>query len=178
MTPEEKVEFIDGEVVMHSPAKNRHLDITGNIFSLLKTFVAIHQLGSVKSEKYLVVFPRNDYEPDVVFFGPEKSALLAKDTIKFPIPDLVVEVLSPSTEARDRGVKFEDYAAHGVAEYWLVDPDENVLEQYLLEGTSYQLKLKSNSGFLQSRALPKFKIPIEALFEEQANLAALKELMN
>ena len=51
-----------------------------------------------------------------VFFGPDKLASLSPDTMKFPVPDLAVEVLSPSTEVRDRGVKFEDFASNGVAD--------------------------------------------------------------
>ena len=94
MTPELKIEFIDGEVVLHSPARNVHLDVTKWILKLMDTFVGMHRLGEVKSEKCLVVFPRNEYEPDVVFFGPAKAQTLQADTMKFPIPDLIVEVLS------------------------------------------------------------------------------------
>ena len=42
--------------------------------------------------------------------------------MKYPAPDFIAEILSPSTDERDRGIKFEDYAAHGVGEYWLLDP--------------------------------------------------------
>lgn len=126
MTPEQKIEFIDGQVILQSPARNRHLDVSKMAMKLLDTYVTIHQLGTVKSEKCLCVFPRNDYEPDLVFFGPEKAASLLPDTVNFPIPDLAVEVLSDLTEKRDRGVKFEDFAAHGVGEYWIVDADQCV----------------------------------------------------
>ncbi|MBK1834873.1 Uma2 family endonuclease [Roseibacillus ishigakijimensis] len=177
MTPEEKTEFIDGEVVLHSPAKNKHLEITGNIFTLLKTFVSLYQLGTVKAEKCLTVFPRNDYEPDVVFFGPEKTATLRDDTMRFPVPDLVVEVLSPSTEERDRGIKYADYAANSVAEYWIIDPEAGVLEQYLLQDGRYQLALKSGSGTLKSTVIPGLRFPLEAVFCEEDNLAALREMM-
>jgi len=126
MTPDQKIEFIDGEIVLHSPARNRHLDVTGCIFKLLQTYVVLHRLGQVKSEKCLCVFPRNDYEPDVVFFGPVKSASLCPDTMKFPVPDMAVEVLSQSTRDRDRGVKFEDFASNCVEEYWIVDSDTQI----------------------------------------------------
>src|SRR5712671_2247651 len=109
MTPDQKVEFINGEVVLHSPARNVHLDVTLGIATLLRTYVESRKLGTVKVEKCLCVFPRNDYEPDVVFFGLEKVAQFQKDTTKFPTPDLVVEVLSDSTEKRDRGLKFDDF---------------------------------------------------------------------
>ncbi len=177
MTAEQKVEFIDGEVVLHSPARNRHLDVTGCIYKLLHTYVAIHRLGQVKCEKCLCVFPRNDYEPDVVYFGPDKSASLTPDTMKFPVPDFVVEVLSQSTEARDRGLKFEDFAASNVAEYWIIDADAQIVEQYLLENGEYTLAMKSGSGTLKCRAIEGLAFPIEAMFDEQGNLQAIRKML-
>lgn len=174
MTPEQKVEFIDGEVVMHSPARKRHLDATALLSRLIGTFVSLRGLGTVQIEKCLCVFPRNDYEPDLVFFGKEKSAILRPDMMKFPIPDFVVEVLSESTEARDRGVKFEDYAAHGVGEYWIVDTGGETVEQYLLRENGYQLHVKSANGTLTSEVIEGLTIPVRALFDESANLAALR----
>lgn len=178
MTPDQKMEFIDGEVVLHSPARNRHLDVTANVLQLLRTHVNLHSLGQVKSEKCLCVFPRNDYEPDVVFFGPAKSADFTPDTMKFPVPDLAVEVLSHSTEVRDRGVKFEDFASNGVAEYWIINADTQIVEQYLLENGEYTLALKSGTGTLRSHAIAGFVIPIEAIFHDHENLQAMRNLLS
>jgi len=177
MTSDQKIEFIDGEVISHSPARNLHLDVTANVLQLIRTYVVLHNLGQVKSEKCLCVFPRNDYEPDVVFFGPEKSASLSPDTMKFPVPDLAVEVLSPSTEAHDRGVKFEDFASNNVAEYWLVDADAKIVEQYVFENGEYMLAMKSGSGMLKCREIAGLVVPIEAFFDEKANLQAVRNLL-
>ncbi len=178
MTPSQKVEFIAGEVIMHSPARNSHLDVTLNISQLVTSFVRKHQLGEVKVEKCLCVFPRNDYEPDVVFFGTEKAAGFRSDTMKFPIPDLAVEVLSESTEERDRGVKFEDFAAHGVGEYWIVDAEKGIVEQYLLRDGEYELAMKASSGEIQSEVIAGFRAPVRAFFEAGDNLAALRTLLS
>ncbi|MDA1138091.1 MAG: Uma2 family endonuclease [Planctomycetota bacterium] len=177
MTPEQKIEFIDNEVILHSPVRFRHLDVTKLILKLIDTYVDIHDLGTVQSEKCLCVFPRNDYEPDIVFFGSEKTADLLSDTLKFPVPDFVVEVLSTSTEERDRGVKFEDYAINGVGEHWIVDADESVIEQYVLRAGEYDLKLKSSSGRLQSEVIEGFNARVEALFDRKANREALRSMM-
>ena len=177
MTPEEKVEFIDGEVVMHSPARNRHLDATSLLMNLISNYVRLHALGTVKTEKCLCVFPRNDYEPDIVFFGKEKSASLQPDTMKFPIPDFIVEILSESTEARDRGVKFEDYAAHGVGEYWIIDAGSETVEQYLLGPDGYDLKAKAATGTITSEVIAGLTLPVRAIFDEAENLAALRVWM-
>lgn len=177
MTDAEKVEFIDGEVVMHSPARNTHLFARRHITRLLSTYVDMTGIGVVHDEKCLCVFSRNDYEPDVVFFGREKAVAFTANTMKFPAPDLAVEVLSVSTESRDRGVKFEDYAAHGVAEYWIVDPDQEVVEQYLARDGRFELKLKSNSGDLTSPTLGGLVLRIKAFFDPQENLMALQFLV-
>lgn len=177
MTPEQKVEFIDGEVIMHSPARNKHLDCTVNICHLLRTYVSTRRLGQIKQEKCLCVFPRNDYEPDVVFFGLEKSRNFTANTMKFPVPDLAVEVLSDSTVARDRGVKLQDYAANGVTEYWIVDADAEIVEQYLLDGDQFRLNMKSDSGHLKSKAIAGLEFPITAIFDEQENLRVLTEYL-
>lgn len=177
MTPEQKVEFIYGETVMHSPAKNRHLVATQALSRLMNTFVDLTKTGCVRIEKCLCVFPRNDYEPDIVFFGSEKAAEFTEETMRFPIPDLVVEVLSPSTEARDRGVKFEDYAANGVCEYWIVDCEQAVVEQYVLAGEQFELRMKSATGTVVSEAIAGFEIPVVSIFDESENLSALKSLL-
>lgn len=177
MTPEQKIEFIDGEVILHSPAKNQHLGVTKRVLMLLNAYVEVHGLGQVESEKCLCVFPRNDYEPDVVFFRTEKASLLKPNTMKFPIPDLVVEVLSESTEQRDRGVKFEDFQAHGVGEYWVLDPERAIVEQYILRGSAYELALKSGSGELRSEVVTGFVVPIRAFFFADENLSALRAML-
>lgn len=178
MTPEQKVEFIGGEVVMHSPARNKHLDVTLRISTLLSAYTKVRDLGEVKVEKCLCVFPRNDYEPDVVFFTKAKSSLLSADTLKFPVPDLAVEVLSHSTQQRDRGVKFEDFAANGVGEYWIVDTDESVIEQYRLVGGEYELVIKSTSGRLSSQIVDAFVVEIEAFFDDTKYLETLRHLLD
>lgn len=177
MSDDQKVEFVDGEIVMHSPARSRHMQSQFNVAKLLDTHVQLHSLGIIKNEKRLCVFPRNDYEPDVVFFGPAKAVTIEPETMLFPVPDLVIEVLSDSTEARDRGVKFDDYEAHGVGEYWIIDAHAEIVEQYVIEDGCFQLLLKSGSGEIASRVVSGFRIPILAIFDDRENLAVLKRLL-
>jgi Uma2 family endonuclease len=125
----------------------------------------------------MVSLSRNDYEPDVCFFGVEKEKKFHKqDQMQFPAPDFVVEVLSPSTEKHDREVKFKDYAAHHVSEYWIIDPDKKFVEQYLLKDGAYELNLKSKSGIITALAIEGFSIPIEAIFDSKENLKTLKQI--
>ena len=173
ITEEHKWEFIDGQVIMHSPAKNRHLVAVMNITALMNHFVRVNRLGAVRTEKCMCRFQRNDYEPDVVFFGTEKAAKFDATTMLFPPPDLVVEVLSDSTAERDRGVKFEDYERH-VPEYWIVDVEAEVVEQYVRVADGYELRMKAGNGVLICSAIFGFELPVRAIFDEAANLEALK----
>ena len=72
-------------------------------------------------------------QPDVIWIGPESRCQAVGDQYWHGTPDLVVEVLSPSTAVRDRGYKFDLYERHGVREYWLVEPEGRFLEVYVLE---------------------------------------------
>ena len=83
----------------------------------------------------------------------------------FPAPTLAVEILSPSTEKNDRGIKKVDYAAHGVEEYWIIDPNRQSFEQYILEGTNFELYSKlQNTGVIKSHTLEGFILNIETIF--------------
>ncbi len=178
LTPSVKAEFIAGEVVWHSPAKAKHLKATMRLVKLVDTFVALKGLGQVFTEKALITLTRNDYEPDIVFFGREKAELFHENQMEFPAPDFLVEVLSPSTEKRDRGIKFDDYALHSVREYWIVDCDEQTIEQYLLrDGRSeFYLAQKLRGGTLQSTVIAGFELPVAAVFDDVENLQAIQSL--
>ncbi len=171
-----KMEFINGEVFFQSPVKLSHNTATKLLFKVIDTFVAIHDLGFVGIEKLLVSLSRNDYEPDIAFWNTAKAKKFKRDQMQFPAPDFVVEVVSPSTEKHDREIKFKDYAAHGVEEYWIIDPDKKFVEQYLLANGSYELNLKSKNGEISSAAIKGFTIPITAIFDPKQNLKALKQL--
>ncbi|OQX97828.1 MAG: hypothetical protein B6I20_11905 [Bacteroidetes bacterium 4572_117] len=178
LTPNVKAEFINGKVIMHSPVKLRHSQASDNLFRLVSTHVLKNNLGAIHHEKLLIKLTRNDYEPDICFFKTAKSKHFEAEQMLFPAPDLVVEVLSPSTEKTDRTTKYEDYAAHGVEEYWIVSSEKQTIEQYLLTETGYELNIKSKTGTVKSIAIEQFEIPVRAIFDEAVNLKALSEMLN
>ncbi len=174
---DQKAEFINGEVIVHSPVRIEH-NITGKLLlRFMDIYVQIRSLGFVGYEKMMISLTRNDYEPDVCFWSKKKSVKFKPGQMKFPAPDFIAEVLSPSTENNDRTIKFEDYAAHGVKEYWLIDPAYQVVEQYFPDAGEYRLHVKADSGILKSRAVKGFVIPVAALFDETENLAALRDIL-
>ena len=173
---------------MQTPAQLRHTIASQNLLTRLDIYVQKHSLGVVGHEKVLVTLTRNDYEPDICYLGPEKAETFTPDQMKFPAPDFVVEVLSPhsgigpygttpSTESNDRGIKFLDYAAHGVKEYWIIDPETEMIEQYVLEGEAYQLHVKTDSSTLWSVAVEGFTVPVRAVFDEAEKLATAREII-
>ena len=176
LTEDDKAEFINGQVVCHSPVRFAHVQVTHWVLDLLRAFVRARDLGFVGAEKMLVSLTRNDYEPDICFWKREKAQAFTPDQLRFPAPDLIVEVISESTEAIDRGVKFEDYATHGVGEYWIIDPERQTIEQYTLRGEQYELLYKMSSGTLCSPAVTGFSVPVRALFDEQENRATVEAI--
>ena len=175
---DKKAEFINGEIVVHSPVRKRHADATNLITLLLTLFNRKHKLGYVATEKILVQLKRNDFEPDVAFWRREKADAFTEDQLFFPAPDLIVEVLSPSTEQYDRGEKFQDYAANGIQEYWIVDSEKRVVECYELDGATYRERAVISKGqTLQSTAVENFSVPLMSAFDEDANQQAIFDIL-
>lgn len=171
-----KAEFINGEVYYHSPVKKEHNDAGSALHGLLYNYVTVHQLGYVGYDKIMVTFPRNDYEPDICFFGREKAQHFEVGQMHFPVPDLAVEILS-SNVRHDREIKFQDYQTHGVAEYWIIDPVATTLEQYVLEDNVYQLRLKASEGHVHSSAVAGFTILIQAIFNQSVYLEEVRRIL-
>jgi Uma2 family endonuclease len=163
---QQKSEWINGEMVLQSPATSAHNVAVKNLALMLSAFVGRYELGYVGIEKVMLHLSRNNYEPDICFF---KGKDFAEGTLLFPVPDLVIEVLSESTKKLDYGIKFKDYALHGVSEYWLVQPSESVyIDQYYLLGNVYELVSRYYAGaVLSSVLLPDFSFPINAVWDDR-----------
>lgn len=160
-----KAEFIKGEIVLHSPAKRWHIKASLKLTLKLGDFVEKNDLGEVYVEKAMISLTRNDYEPDICFFRKSTSKDFKPEQSHFPAPDFIVEILSDSTEKRDRGIKFTDYQQHGVDEYWIVDPENKSLEQYILKNGEYYLNLKSDHGLVKCKVLEGLEFEIEEIFQ-------------
>lgn len=176
-----KAEFINGEIIIHSPVKRIHWKITDLLSSILSIYCRINDLGTVGTEKVMIALTRNDYEPDIVFFKNEKAAQFTENQVLFPAPDFVVEILSKKTSKIDRTIKKADYAAHGIQEYWIIDPERQFIEQYLLlqpTDTEYFEPYKYFIGEeISSKAINGFNIPVAAIFDAKANVEALQKLI-
>jgi len=178
ITDAEKVEFINGEIIVHSPVMKEHNDANSNLHNLIYNYVRKNKLGYVGIEKVMITLERNDYEPDTCFFDKEKAKNFKKGQSLFPAPDLIVEILSKGTKKNDRGIKFTDYQANGIREYVLIDPKSETVELYRLDAKGkYELILKSSEGTLHSKVIKGFSIDIEAIFDEDKNLKELSRIL-
>ena len=162
---DQKAEFINGEIIIHSPVMLRHNETTFELAFLMKAHLKKYNIdGIIGFEKLMIRLTRNDYEPDICFFAKEKSKHFKPEQLLFPAPDFIVEVLSKSTAKTDRTIKFTDYQNHGVKEYWIIDPENKFIEKYVLENDKYQLIQKTNSGKIKSEVIENFEISVETIF--------------
>jgi Uma2 family endonuclease len=162
-----KAEFINGEIVFQSPVKRGHWKISARLSSRMSLFVEKEKIGEIGIEKAMIHCTRNDYEPDICFFGNQKAQTFTDQMLLFPPPDLAVEIVSKSTEKIDCTIKFIDYAEHGVTEYWIIDVEKQTFEQYILETGQnfYTLRSKiTQQGIIHSMVMQGFVINIEDLF--------------
>ena len=124
---------------------------------------------------------RNDFMPDVSFFKKSRNVGRDPNQEYFPPPDFVAEILSPSTSGRDRGVKLRDYADHEVGEYWVVDPEAEAVEVYVLCEQNGEFFFggagQRASGNLVSVTVPGFVIPVRALFDPTEHAATMRRLV-
>jgi Uma2 family endonuclease len=169
-------EWIDGRIEMSSPASRRHQEITGLLYELFTTFSQLHDLGVVLQSPFQMKLPGkkgSGREPDLLFVAKTNLPRLENGLVRGPA-DLVVEVISPESEWRDRYDKFQEYAVGGVSEYWLVDPEQEQAEFYVLdEQHQYQKQFLDDEGRYYSRMFSNFWIKPEWLWRNPLPVSAL-----
>ena len=121
--PDKRYELLDGELLMVPAPNLKHQEVQSRLGRELVNFIVEHALGKLFYAPCDVVLSDTDVvQPDLLFVSRERAHLLSNGENVRGAPDLVVEILSPSTADRDQGLKHELYGRHGVTEYWLVDP--------------------------------------------------------
>ena len=166
-TPEDKrYELLDGDLLM-TPAPNlKHQRVQLELAMQLGGFVKERALGEFFFAPCDVVLSNHDVvQPDLLFVSRERAHLLSGGDNVRGAPDLVVEVLSPTTADRDRGYKHALYAKHGVREYWLVDPvDETIVIHRLQDGALVAAHTFGRGQTLRSPLLAGFELALDAVF--------------
>ncbi len=157
-------ELIGGEHFMSAAPALRHQVIVLNLGRILANHVWAHRLGSLFISPVDVVFSARDVvEPDITYVAAAHADRLRKLHVA-GAPDLVVEVLSPSTRGRDRTKKRRLYEAHGVPEYWIVDPGRETIEVHR-RGSRTVLSLAAGDT-LETPLFPGLRIPLREVFAQ------------
>lgn len=122
--------------------------------------------GLAVTAPFDVVFDEYDVvQPDVVFFRAERLHLLDPNSVAREVPDIAVEVLSPSTASIDRGRKMRTFARYGVPEYWVVDPLGRQVEVHVLEdGADRQAQVATGGDIVRSVLLPELTFTAAGIF--------------
>jgi Uma2 family endonuclease len=139
-----RYELYDGEVYVVPAPIPRHQRVQMRLVQWLDEYAESVGGFAVCSPIDIVFSDYDVLQPDVVFFGPARAHLVDLDRAIRHAPDLCVEILSPSTEATDRGRKLQVFARYGVPEYWIVDPGAEVIEVHRLEASGYVLALRAS----------------------------------
>ncbi len=161
-----RYEIHGGELVVVPSPRLRHQVVVGTVFRILDSH-ARRTGGTALVAPLDIVFDEFDVvQPDVLFFRAERVHLLQPDAVTRHAPDIVVEVLSPSTAATDRGRKMRLFARYGVPEYWIVDPLARQIEVHALEGDAYRAtQVASADETVQSVLLPDLTFEAARVFE-------------
>jgi Uma2 family endonuclease len=161
-----RYEIIEGDLCMTPAPVTRHQIIVGRLLHVLLSYLETHPLGTVLTAPCDVVLSNNDIvQPDVLYVQNNSKAQVTEQNIQGP-PDMVVEVLSPGTAARDRDLKRKRYEYFGVQEYWLVDPDLNTFEILALHTGQYtQVCFATRPATCSSVLLPDLTLDLNQLLK-------------
>ncbi|MEO8427271.1 MAG: Uma2 family endonuclease [Verrucomicrobiota bacterium] len=137
---DQRYEIIDGNLLMSPAPDTWHQDWSRDLFRIIDRHVTAHRLGKVFFAPVDVVLDaENTVQPDIVFIPTAQAGSIQRRAI-FGTPDLLVELVSPSSVRRDRYDKKELYARFGVKEYWIGDPANKALEVLTLKEGRYELR--------------------------------------
>ncbi len=134
-------ELLKGALVRKSSPTLIHQRISRKLLLAFENYILQKKCGEIFYAPLDVVLDEeNAPQPDLVYVSHANSAVLnEQEWVIVGTPDLVVEILSPSTAKRDRTLKKDLYEAFGVQEYWLVDPGNKTIEVYTLQNNRYEL---------------------------------------
>ena len=165
-TPEgERYELLDGELVLVASPNEEHQFASVKLVSLMYPYVASRDLGWVFHAPFDIVFSDKEVvQPDLMFISKEREHIRSAANVR-GAPDMVVEILSPSSSRRDWKYKRGLYAKYGVKEYWIVDPVNRIVSAMLLRDGVLEIAGAYVEGdTLSSVALEGFEVGVSEIF--------------
>jgi len=165
MSDDKRYELIEGELLVTPSPTPKHQRISGRLEFKLRRFIAENNLGEIfyaPCDVYLD--DENVVQPDIMFISKERLNIIGEKNIQ-GAPCLTIEIISESSAYRDMVQKKKLYAKFGVKEYWIVIPEEESIEIYLLKDNTYQLsKRYGKDDTLETPFLKGLKIELKEIF--------------
>ncbi len=164
-----RYQLIEGDLDVTPAPSTTHQRVSRNLEFFLTEHIRRHRLGAIFDAPVDVLLaPDTVVQPDVVFVTRERLSVVSERGIEGP-PDLIVEILSPSTRRVDRTVKMRAYARFGVRECWIVDPEAQSLEVFKLTGGTYVLaQAASGNETTSSDLFPGLTLALDQIFAPDA----------
>jgi Uma2 family endonuclease len=161
-------ELIDGEHYVTPSPNTRHQRISGRLYLLIGNWLEAHPIGQLFYAPFDVVFSNFDVvEPDLLYMSNERAAAILTAKHVSGVPELVIEIGSPGTRKRDETLKRRLYERTGVTEYWIVDPEVDVIRIFRRgeRGFTRAVELAAEAGdVLTTPLLPDLRIPLARVF--------------
>ena len=160
-----RAEWVNGSVILFPARTIVHSDLGVWLICVVGGLVEQREPGAIRA-RMLVRVPRaRSYRlPDLCFIRTRNLHMIKYDHLD-GAPDLIIEIISPDSQSRDRREKFEEYEKAGVREYWIIDPLSKTAEAYRLEGKKLRL-IEEQDGVLASSVLRNFRLRIEWLWRK------------
>ncbi len=155
----DRVEWVEGRLVVMSPVSIRHVMIVGFLNAVLGIYARHKQRGIVLGPEFAIRFgtPPRIRVPDLLFVAVERQAMITPRFVN-GVPDLAVEVVSPDSLARDWREKYQEYEAAGLREYWVIDPMAEHMEAYALDASGRYALLPEVDGVIET---PTFGVTLQ-----------------
>ncbi|MNC85144.1 hypothetical protein D3C83_07270 [compost metagenome] len=163
-------ELIDGEHYVTPSPRPKHQVIVGNLYLVIASWLETHRLGRIYlSPLDVVMSPFDVVEPDLLYVAAARLSEVMTDANVQGAPDLAIEVASKGTRRRDETIKKQLYERAMVQEYWIVDPEIDVMRVYRRDGRSFlrPVELSRERGdVLRTALLPGFDLPLARVFRD------------
>jgi Uma2 family endonuclease len=161
-------ELIDGEHYVTPSPNLKHQKVSGNLYLLIRTWLEEHPTGQIYYAPFDVIFSMFDVvEPDLLYMSNERASKILTDANVKGAPELVIEIGSIGTRKRDETIKRRLYERSSVSEYWVVDPEIDVIRVYLRGAKGFERpnELRAEAGdTLTTPLLPGLSLPLSRIF--------------
>jgi Uma2 family endonuclease len=162
--PGVRLELVNGEVAVSPSPNPEHSNVVVELATILNVHIHKKKLGKLFADVDTIFGKHNVRRPDLLFFRGGRKHLIGKKAMQ-GAPDLCVEIISPSSAHIDRRDKFDQYAAGGVAFYWIIDPQERTVEAYrLIKGRYVECGRGQEADTVRLPPFDQLKIPLSQLW--------------